>query len=426
MADLSTQPYKGTRDFYPEDMRLQSYIFNVWRNVVERFGYEEMMAPLLELTDLYRAKTGEEIVNEQAYNFTDRGGREVTIRPEMTPSVARMVAARNQELTYPLRWYSIANFLRYERPQRGRLREHWQLNTDIFGVKGIEAEAEIIRVADSILRAFGADDSVFSIRLNSRQLMSLLLGEHLKLDVEDARRVSKLIDRKDKMSEAAFFTQVNSVLKGDTDKLLNLLSIDSITNLPTAVIESGTVEELRQLFDRLESYGIKNVQFDMTLMRGFDYYTGVIFELFDTSPENRRALFGGGRYDELTSVFRGPSVPAVGFGMGDVTIRDFLTTHELLPQLNSSTQVYVVIVGDQLTAAQELASKLRQSGIKVAVDLSAKKPEAAIKAAVKTQIPYMVFVGDAEVKSQKYQLKNLANEQEAALTVAEIIARLRQ
>src|SRR3990167_4836482 len=176
MAKLGTQPYKGTRDFYPADMWIQNYIFKVWRSVAERYGYEEYAAALLELTDLYRAKTGEEIVNEQSYTFTDRGGREVTIRPEMTPSVARMVAARQQELAYPLRWYSIANFWRYEQPQRGRLREHYQLNVDIFGVDSIEGDFEIIRTAENIMRAFGAEDSMFTIRINSRQLMSLLLG----------------------------------------------------------------------------------------------------------------------------------------------------------------------------------------------------------------------------------------------------------
>lgn len=424
MADLTTQPYKGTRDFYPEDMRIQRYIFNIWKTVAERFGYEEVHAPLLELTDLYRAKTGEEIINEQAYNFTDRGGREVTIRPEMTPSMARMVAARNQELAYPLRWYSIANFWRYERPQHGRLREHWQLNVDMFGTESVQAEAEIIRVSESILRAFGADESMFTIRINSRQLMSLLLGEHLKLDVEEAHRVSKILDRKDKMSEDAFAAQLKSAAGDNADNLMNLLSISSIDELPTTVIESGVVEELRQLFTELESFGIKNLEFDLTLMRGFDYYTGIVFELFDKDPANKRAIFGGGRYDELTSIFKVPNVPAVGLGMGDVTIRDFLETHQLLPTLGSSARVYMVVIGDYLAQAQALARELRQEGINVAVDISGKKPDAQLKTALKNSAPFALFVGEKEVKAKKYNLKDLSSEQEETLGAQDIIAKL--
>src|SRR5215469_12416414 len=179
---LTTQPYKGARDFYPEDKRIQKYMFSVIRRSVERYGYEEYDAPVLEPLELYLAKTGEEIVNEQTYAFEDRGGRRVAIRPEMTPTVSRMVAARRQELAYPLRWYSIPNLWRYERPQRGRLREHWQLNVDIFGVAGIAAEAEIIDMVDATFKAFGATSDMYEIRLNHRGLVDYLLGTYLKLN----------------------------------------------------------------------------------------------------------------------------------------------------------------------------------------------------------------------------------------------------
>ncbi|MBI4100984.1 histidine--tRNA ligase [Candidatus Microgenomates bacterium] len=424
MADLSTQPYKGTRDFYPEDMRLQRYIFNVWRQVVERFGYQEYDAPMLELTDLYRAKTGEEIVNEQSYTFNDRGGREVTIRPEMTPSLARMVAARQQELAYPLRWYSIGNRWRYERPQRGRSREFWQIDVDLLGVDSIEGEVEIIRTAESIMRAFGATDEMFSIRINSRKLMSLLLGEHLKLDVEKSHRVSKLVDRKSKMTEQAFNAQVQSVLGSDTAKLMNLLSIGSIDELPATVIESGVVEELRTLIDKLGDHGIKNLEFDLTLMRGFDYYTAVVFEIFDQDPANKRSIFGGGRYDELTTIFDVPAVPAVGYGIGDVGMRNFLEAHKLIPSLASSTKVYAVVVGEYLQAAQRLATELRQQGINVAVDVTGRKVDAQLKVAIKNEIRYAIFVGKEEVGSGKYALKDLASTKEEKLSVAQIVKRL--
>src|SRR5487761_317348 len=191
---LSTQPYKGARDFYPEDKRLQDYLFGVMQAVVQRFGYEEYDAPILEPIELYLAKTGEEIVNEQTYTFTDRGDRQVVIRPEMTPTVSRMVAAHRQELVYPLRWYSIPNLWRYERPQRGRLREHWQLNVDIFGVEGIEAEQEVIMLADAIFQSFGAKHDMYTIKLNSRKFVNHILREYLGLDAGQALGVSRLID----------------------------------------------------------------------------------------------------------------------------------------------------------------------------------------------------------------------------------------
>ncbi|HUC87842.1 MAG TPA: ATP phosphoribosyltransferase regulatory subunit, partial [Candidatus Binatia bacterium] len=178
---LSTQPYKGARDFYPEDKRLQKYLFGVMRSVVERFGYEEYDAPILEPIDIYIAKTGDEIVNEQTYAFTDRGGRQVVIRPEMTPTVSRMVAGKRQELSYPLRWYSIPNLWRYERPQHGRLREHWQLNVDLFGVENLNAELEMVQLADALLRAYGATHEMFTIKLNSRKLMNFILADYIGL-----------------------------------------------------------------------------------------------------------------------------------------------------------------------------------------------------------------------------------------------------
>src|SRR5688572_24022993 len=180
---LSTQPYKGSMDYYPEEKRVQNYIFNKWQEIAERYGYEDYGAPMLEPYELYAAKTGQEIVNEESYLFTDRGGRQVMIRPEMTPTISRMVAARRQELAYPVRWYSIANFMRYQRPQRGRQREFWQLNADIFGVETIDAEIEIITMADEIMKAFGATDKMYEIKINSRHLVNFLMADYLELDV---------------------------------------------------------------------------------------------------------------------------------------------------------------------------------------------------------------------------------------------------
>lgn len=422
MTKLNTQGYKGTRDFYPDSMRRQRYIFDTWHKVARRYGYEEMHGPLLEQTDLYRAKTGEEIVNDQAYSFRDRGDREVTIRPEMTPTVARMVAAREQELAYPLRWYSIANFWRYERPQHGRLREHWQLNADIFGVEAIDAEVETIMLANDILRAFGAKPAMYTIKINSRKLLSLLLGEYLKLGVEASHKLSKLIDRKAKMTPAAFKMQAEAITGNEFDKLMDLLNTTDFDDLPANVVESGLVEELRTLFDSLRRQGVANIEFDLTLMRGFDYYTGVVFEIFDTNPENKRSIFGGGRYDELVSVFGKPKVSAVGFGMGDVMMAEFLTTHKLLPELATTTHAYIAVLAEGLRAeGVELAEQLRAEGVNVALDITGRKAGSQIKAADQKGVPYVIFLGDEEANSGKYKIKQLATQTEQTLELAGLI-----
>lgn len=198
MSSLSTQAYKGTRDFYPADMRVRNYVFDTWHRVARQHGYEEYAAPMLEPLELYTAKSGQELASEQTYTFTDRGDRIVAIRPEMTPSISRMVAAQRQELGYPARLYSIANFMRYERPQRGREREFWQLNTDIFGVDGVQAEAEIIAMAYEIVRAFGASDEMFAIRINNRRLINYMMSQYLGLDAVQSHLMVKLFDRKTK------------------------------------------------------------------------------------------------------------------------------------------------------------------------------------------------------------------------------------
>ena len=410
---LSTQPYKGARDFYPEDKRLQKYMFNTLRDVVEKFGYEEYDAPILEPLELYLAKTGEEIVNEQTYTFEDRGGRKVAIRPEMTPTVSRMVAAKRQELAYPLRWYSIPNLWRYERPQRGRLREHWQLNVDLFGLSGIEAEHEMILVVDGILKAFGATHDMYVIKLNSRKLSDFMLRDYLKLNEVQAHSMAKLIDRMHKMEHVEFVTQADALFSpsereaGFVDKLLEVLNVKTLSDLPDKLKSHAAVAELQKLFDVLADAHVTNVEFDPSLMRGFDYYSDIVFEVFDTHPDNNRSLFGGGRYDGLVALFGVESVPTIGFGMGDVTLSNFLELHELLPPIRTETDVYVVLVGEVFEKAQAAIASLREMGLNVAVDLSGRKIGAQIKAAEKKGIHYMMVMGENELADEQFSLKNL-------------------
>lgn len=433
---LSTQPYKGARDFYPPDKRVQKYMFGIWRQACERFGYEEYDAPILEPLEIYAAKTGEEIVNEQTYTFEDRGGRRVVIRPEMTPSVSRLVAARRQESAYPLRWYSIPNLWRYERPQRGRLREHWQLNVDLFGVAGIDAEYEIITLVDAIFKAFGARHDMYEIRLNSRQLMNYALHEYLHLTAEEAHDISKLIDRMHKLEHRKFIAMLDSICSpraretGVVERLLALLSAESLGQLPPEVRGHASIKELERLLALLKTAGITNTRFDVSLMRGFDYYTDIVFEVFDKHPDNNRSMLGGGRYDGLVGLFGVEPVPTVGFGWGDVTLANFLELHRLLPDLPSETDLYVVLAGDaDAAAAQQPAAELRRAGLNVAVDLSGRKLGDQLKAADKKGTSHVLVIGQAELTSQKFTLKNLktGREQKAGLAqIAKILAATRR
>ncbi len=421
---LSTQPYKGARDFYPEDKRLQSYMFGVWRTVCERFGYEEYDAPILEPMDIYLSKTGDEIVNEQTYSFEDRGGRKVVIRPEMTPTVSRMVAGRRQQLTYPVRWYSIPNLWRYERPQRGRLREHWQLNVDIFGVASTAAEREMITLVDAIFKAFGADRSTYEVRINHRGLVDYLLTEYLLLGAKEKHDVSKLIDRMHKLDRNKFITALDQTLTpkhreaGVTEKLLALLDAKQLTDLPAEAQKQTSADELFDLIKILKANSIDNVRFDSSLMRGFDYYTGIVFEVFDNDPENNRSMMGGGRYDGLVGLFDVDPVPTVGFGWGDVTLANFLETHRLVPELKSQTNVYVAVVDN--VVVDKPVTELRKRGFNVAVDLSGRKWRDQFAAAVKRGAEYILIIGADDLNAETYELKNVKTGESSRLTIAAI------
>lgn len=420
---LSTEPYKGTRDFYPKEMYLQKYIFDTMRKVVEAYGYTEYGASILEETALYKAKSGEEIINEQTYSFTDRGGRDVTIRPEMTPTVARMVARKRQELSFPLRWYSIPNLFRYERPQRGRLREHWQLNVDAFGMASIEADAEIVSVSYGIMSAFGATDADFIIKINNRKLVNFLLHDYLQLTPDESYKVSKVIDRKDKLAAKEFGAQLRAVIGDTSNQLLQLLDAQGLDAIAELIPQNEGVQELVALFELLAARGITNIRFDSSLMRGFDYYTGMVFEVFDTNSENNRSLFGGGRYDDLVGLFDAEKVPGVGFGMGDVTMQDFMETHGLTPEYKNTTEVYVCPMSRQyFQKADELAQLLRGAGVNTAVDYTERKLAAQAKTADKQGIPFLIGIGDNEVQSRRYTVKNLYNHNQDEVAESDLVS----
>lgn len=404
---LSTQPYKGTRDFYPENMRLRNWMFGKWRQVCESFGYEEYDGPVLEPLELYASKTSEEIVNEQTFSFTDRGDRKVVMRPEMTPTVSRMVAAKRQELAYPLRLYSIPNCFRYERAQRGRTREFWQLNADLFGVEGIEAEVEMLLLTDKLMSVFGATRDMYEIRLNSRKLLNSQIKK-TQPNIE-VKEVVRLVDQRDKLPVDDFAVKLSRAV-ANPGRLLEFLDATNIND-----IDDPTAEGMKALLKKAKQDGITNAVFVPSTARGFDYYTDIVFEVFDKNPDNNRAMFGGGRYDGLVAEFGVEPVPTIGIAPGDVTMRNFLESWDLLPKLGTETDIYIATIGDVAEGAQTLAQKLRAEGKNVAVDLSGRKLDKQIKSAEKKGIKNVLFVGQEELESQQFKLKDLDTGNETIL-----------
>ncbi|HLB66159.1 MAG TPA: histidine--tRNA ligase [Candidatus Saccharimonadales bacterium] len=407
---LSTQPYKGTRDFYPEDMRLRNWMFGKWREACERFGYEEYDGPILEPLELFASKTSDEIVNDQTYAFTDRGGRQVVMRPEMTPTVSRMVAARRQELAYPLRLYSIPNCFRYERPQKGRLREFWQLNADLFGVASIEADIEIIKLADSIMRSFGAKPAMYEIVISSRKLITEMFDE-LELPEPNRKTLLSLIDKKEKTEAAQWEKLFFDVLdRPKAEKLLAYLKEETVP------------EDVKTVKDSLKNSGIENVRFNRYLARGFEYYTDIVFEVFDKNPENNRSMYGGGRYDGLVGNLGVEPISSVGCAMGDATLLEFLKSNQLLPELKIMTDIYLIPVGDVLGQAEKIADELREMGANVAVDSSGNKLDKQIRSAAKKGVRYALFIGDKELKDEQYALKDLVTGNEERKSLQRIVS----
>lgn len=428
---LSTKPYIGSRDFFPEDMRFRNWMFDVQRQVAQRYGYQEYGAPLLEPLDLYRAKSSEEIVSEQLYRFVDRGEREVAIRPELTPTLARMVASRLQEEPRPVRWFNIGNFMRYERPGRGRLREFYQLNVDLLGAGSAAADAEVLTLGADILRAYGAGGEHFQIRYSDRRLLDSYFNS---VAPEKRRNLGRLIDKRDKTPPAEFQTLLEAecgdpALVKRVYQLFDLKLADLAGLAATGAIDPAAAEFLTGLDRDLAARGYGDAAvFDPTIMRGFDYYTGFIFEIYDLHPENNRALFGGGRYDRLLGLFGKEEIPAVGFGMGDVTLENFLRVHNLVPAaLQSRNGVFVALMSeDGRGAADELARELRALGVNCEMALEpAKKIGKQFELADRKGRRYVALLGPDEVARGVVRVKDLETGEQFDLTRAEAPARLR-
>jgi histidyl-tRNA synthetase len=389
---------KGTREFYPEEMSLRNYLFNKVRSASRAFGYQEYDGPFIEPIDLYAAKSGEELVKKQSFTFEDRGGDLVTLRPELTPSLARMIAARQNELTYPVRWWSFGPFWRYEQPQRGRSREFFQWNIDMLRVDTPQADAELIAVGATFLRSVGLSPERALVYVNNRRLME---SEFDALDIAPEKRldVSNLVDRRAKMESAKWDTYALEL--GLTQTQLEGLK-DLLGNLDLW----KKSDELTRLFAALEVLGVKEyVRFDPNIMRGLLYYTGTVFEAFDTSGSVKRSIFGGGRYDNLLADVGGQPLSGVGFAMGDVVIGIILQESGLLPEFELTPAPVLVTVFDEnlWLESYKLASELRNEDLNVMVFPEPAKLQKQFKFANKMNMQVVVTIGPDEVEMARWR-----------------------
>ncbi len=396
------QPVKGTREFYPEQMYQRNFIYEKVRAASQAFGYQEWDAPFIEPIDLYAAKSGEELVKKQSFTFTDRGGDFVTLRPELTPSLARMIAAKQGELTFPVRWWSFGPFWRYEQPQKGRSREFFQWNIDMLGVDSPEADAELIAVAATFLRSVGLTPERVAIYVNNRRLME---SEFDALGIPPEKRldVSNLVDRRSKMDSAKW--EAYALELG-----LNQNQLNGLKNILGNFDLWKKSDELVRLFAALEVLGVKDyIKFDPSIMRGLLYYTGTVFEAFETTGSLRRAVLGGGRYDNLLADVGGQPLSGVGFAMGDVVVGIVLQENGLIPEFVPSPAPVLVTMFDEAMWLKsfELAAQIRNAGLNVMVYPEPAKLQKQFKFADKMGIKVALTVGPDEAANDQVAVKNL-------------------
>ncbi len=428
MATFQTLP--GFREFYPEDFSRRNHIFRLWRQTANTFGFAEYDAPVLEPLELYKAKSGDEI-EAQLFSFTDKGGREVALRPEMTPTVCRLVGAKASALKRPIKWFSIAEFYRYERMQKGRGRCFFQFNADIFGEPGPEAETELIALLVQCLAAFGLTEQDFYVRLSDRNLWFYYL-EALGLDEPRIRGVLGAVDRFEKYGEEAFkgyAEQFGALDEGIKAKVLAFLQIKSLAALEQTLGRIGgeklgaRLADWKKLLANLEAMGLSRfIEVDLGVVRGLAYYTGFVFEAFDRKGE-LRALAGGGRYDDLVQKLGGPALPAVGFAIGDMTFALLLEQRGLMPAFVQAPDVYCVIGGEaeRLAAFGDIHA-LRASGYRVDYPMKEVAFGKQFKTAAESGAKIALIYGGDELAKGVVKLRDLTLRNEVEVPRAQVVA----
>ena len=417
-----TKGVRGTRDFYPEDMRLRNWLFDNFTYASLLHGFEEYDSPILEHEELYTRKQGEDIV-KQLYNFEDKGSRKVSLRPEMTPSLARMVMSRAGVLPMPIKWFSIPQCWRYERTQKGRGREHYQWNVDVWGTNEISADAELFSVIVTFLESVGLTENDVVIRVSSRKVLEEVLGS-LGIEGDLFAQTCVIVDKMDKLSPEAINEQLSGLghSKEVISTIQSTLGINSLKSLKnTLKKDSEALNDLQTLFEAIESYGISDwVEFDGSIVRGLAYYTGCVFEVNDREGKFR-AICGGGRYDKLLSTLGGKDLPATGFGFGDMVIMELLADKDLLPELLSGVEDVVISLSSDLrNVAVKVASVLRSSDRLVDLVLDDKKMKWAFKHAERIGATRIVLVGKEEWSRQKIKIKDLETGEETELSIEDL------
>ncbi len=426
---ISNSPPKGTSDWWPDEYAKRKYIFDTWRTVNRQFGYEEYLTPMLESAEVYRAKSGEDVGGKELMTMIDRAGRELAIRPEMTPSVTRMVTRYYKQAPKPLRLFSIANYYRNERPQRGRNREFWQLNTDIFGSTSLWSDLEILQVALELMLAFNPPAGSFVLRVNHRQLIDAALTEVAQLPEELITPTVRLLDKYGKIGKEKFIqsTADLGVPKSAIEDLIQFIECRSLDDLlakfPLFANNKG-FQDTQTLLQSLTELGYEDwITFNASIIRGFDYYDGMVFETFDNHPKNNRALFGGGRYNGLANIFGSEDIPAVGFAPGDETMRIFLESWDLLPADTADPQhIFFPLFDESLVnESTQLAQTLRRAGFRVEQGVERQSFKQAFKYADSKGFKYTLVLGSNEAAAEQITVKNMLNGNQETVAQADLV-----
>jgi len=422
MIKISTKPYKGTSDDYPEDMYKRNYLFNIWKKVARQFGYEEYDTPILENAEMYRAKSGEEL-SKQLYNFTDKGGREVAIKPEMTPSLARMIAAKGGQIARPIRWFNNSKYYRYEKPQAGRTREFYQLNIDIFGIETIQAEVEMFQFIMKVMEELKAPKDSYTLYVNNRYFMDYIFENVIQIKKDQYTLLAKALDNYTKLEETDFIEYLkdlglNEIQVKSTIKFTRL----GIKGVEQYKEKSEGANQLLELFKILNQLKITNIEFKPYIVRGLAYYTGTVFEMFETGNKSiKRALLGGGRYDNLLDLFDMQRMPAVGFAWGDITMQNYLEAYELIPTYKSESKIYISLLDKNLFEyTSKLAQTLRQNNINVEQQLTPGKINKQIAYAIKKGFKYIAIIGEEEFENGTVTLKNLETREQKVVVIDKV------
>ena len=415
--NISNLPPIGTVDWTGDEFRIRKYIFDTWRKVCERYGYEEYLTPILEKAEIYRAKSGEDIGGKELLVFQDRAGRELALRPEMTPSVTRLVSRIYDMNQKPLKLFSIANFFRNERPQRGRNREFWQLNFDIFGSQSIWSDIEVLQMALDLMLAFDPPKGSFVLQLNNRKLLDAFLESVLEISPEMKIQVVRIMDKREKMDEVRFenILKESGLASGQIENVRRFMASKNVEDLEATIPQlagNAGLNELRQIIQTLSDMGYSEwIAFKPSVIRGFDYYDGMIFEVFDTNPLNNRAMFGGGRYNGLAGIFGVKPFPAVGSAPGDETMKLFLQEWKILDSIIQSVKAenyYIPILDEALFFdVQNIAKTLRKEGGRIETGLKVQNLGKALEYANQKKISKMVILGENEKKEGIYKIKDM-------------------